>query len=301
MLVWRGHRTKVRSVAFSPDGRRLASAAERTVGVKLWDPTSGAAAGELKGGRGHAAGVAFGPDGARVATVSSYLTIWDAHALRPLSMGYGPQCYHGPAFAPGGAAVAATGWDQVSVWDAPATPRPDTLAAGRANWGPDVVLHAPGAYTRFTSVAFDPTGARVAANGLNRAVVWDRATGAVRHSFPHPKSDVLSAVAFAPDGETLAYSQGKAAVLQPLDGAEQVVLAGHALFVRAIGFTPDGRTVMTAASDGTVRFWDAASGAPGRVFDWGIGRVYSAAFAPGGLTCAAGGEDGRLVVWDVDA
>src|SRR5262245_33350053 len=79
-----------------------------------------------------------------------------------------------------------------------------------------------------------------------------------------------------------------------------VVLKGHTLFVRAVDFTPDARTAMTAASDGLVRFWDAATGKQTRVFDWKIGKLSSAAFSPDGLTCAAGGENGQIVVWDVD-
>lgn len=299
MLVWSGHKTKVRSLAFSPDGRRLASSAEQ-VSAKLWDPTSGAAVAELKGHWGNTSGVAFSPDGTMIATATagSYVVLWDAGTLRPLSAGHAAGARHGPAFAADGGSVAGTGWNEVSVWSVPAMPYPDELKySGRR---PDVVYLAKGIRGRFDSVAFDPSGRWLAANGSLRAVVWDRATAAVVREIPHADTNAQTVVAFAPDGR-LAFTHSKVVEIHSLDGgAEPVVLVGHKLFVRAIGFTPDGATVMTAASDGTVRFWDAATGAPGRVFDWGIGRVYSAAFAPGGLTCAAGGEKGQLVVWDVD-
>jgi WD40 repeat protein len=58
--------------------------------------------------------------------------------------------------------------------------------------------------------------------------------------------------------------------------------------------------MMTAGSDGMVRFWDPVSGRELRSLSWGIGKVYAAAFSPDGLTCAAGGEKGQVVIWDVD-
>jgi WD40 repeat protein len=53
--------------------------------------------------------------------------------------------------------------------------------------------------------------------------------------------------------------------------------------------------------DGTVRLFDSTTGAETRSFDWSIGPVQAAAVSPDGTLCAAGGDDGHLVVWDVDA
>jgi WD40 repeat protein len=50
-----------------------------------------------------------------------------------------------------------------------------------------------------------------------------------------------------------------------------------------------------------VQFWDAATGEPLREFDWSIGNVTALAFAPDGLTAAAGSDRGQIVIWDVDA
>ena len=58
---------------------------------------------------------------------------------------------------------------------------------------------------------------------------------------------------------------------------------------------------MYAGADGFVRFWEAAAGAELRSFAWGIGKLYCAAFSPDGLTCAAAGDKGQVVVWDVDS
>ncbi len=53
------------------------------------------------------------------------------------------------------------------------------------------------------------------------------------------------------------------------------------------------------ATDGTARLWSVPAGEPAGAYDWEVGRLAAVAFAPDGMTCAAGSEDGQVVVWDV--
>ncbi len=110
------------------------------------------------------------------------------------------------------------------------------------------------------------------------------------------------AVAFTPDESRVCVAFGHRAAVWRLDdmAPPPVKLRGHKQQVRAVGFLPGGGTVLTAAMDGTVRLWDADAGTELRSFDWGIGKVRVAAVSPDGTMCAAGSDDGRLVVWDVD-
>ena len=62
----------------------------------------------------------------------------------------------------------------------------------------------------------------------------------------------------------------------------------------------DGRRLVTASHDETVRVWDVAARNEVKVYDWKIGLVSALAIAPDGLTCAAGGTRGRIVVWDAE-
>jgi WD40 repeat protein len=69
---------------------------------------------------------------------------------------------------------------------------------------------------------------------------------------------------------------------------------------RAIAFAPDGRTFATGADDGIV-WWRDYDGTAFREFRWDVGEIHALAFSPDGLTCAAAGLKGKVVVWDVDS
>ena len=67
-----------------------------------------------------------------------------------------------------------------------------------------------------------------------------------------------------------------------------------------VAFTPDGGSLLSAGWDGSVRWRDVRSGAERAAYRWGIGRLLALAVAPDGMTADAGGEDGRVVIWDLD-
>jgi WD40 repeat protein len=309
MLVWNAHNNKkVRCLAFAPDGSALASAAERIATVKLWNPTTGEASGELNGRAGYVSGVAFSADGALVATttMNANVLIWDAGTRAVIGRPFAFNARYAPAFAPDGPALAAGGNSGVPVWNDPGTihPPPPPDARG-GEWRPNTTYRFDGGSLtdRFDSVAFSPNGKWLAAHGPFRAVIWDREKPdkPVR-VIPHAiESDFLSCLAFSPDSERLALGFERNAEIHAVSGkAKPVKLTGHTRFVRAVGFTPDGRTAMTACGDGLARLWNAETGELLRTYDFGIGRLYSGAFSPDGLTCAAGGETGQIVVWDVE-
>lgn len=311
MNTWKTRAETVHGVVFSPDGTRLATYGDADRYARLWDPLTRkeVAAFETPGEKvgtfePFVNAVAFSPCGRYLAVAGA--TIGDNHpSVRIWELATGavvvPDLYPagppvGMAFTPGerpGLLIADCNRLNYFV-DALAT-KPDTKPK-LYNRGPD--RKAP----KCSRVYFAPDGKRIATNGRPKAVIWDAKTLKPLFVRDHTKSPQNGPAAFDPDSRVLAVAHGTKVDLWPFEepGADVIELVGHKMPVWAVGFLRDGQTVQTASSDGTVRLWDRATGTERSCYDFGIGKVYCAAFAPDGLTCAAGGEKGRVVIWDVE-
>jgi WD40 repeat protein len=300
-----GHTETVWGVAFSPDGRLLATASGDST-ARLWDPATGEQLRTLTGHDGGVLGVAFSPDGRLLATASGDNTarLWDPATSEQLRTLTGTLTGHtdwirAVAFSPAVRMLATASDDNTArLWD-PATGRClHTLrgqtalvrALARAN---DRALWVVG-------VAFSSDGRMLAtASRDNTARLWDPATGKRLRTLTGHDGGVLG-VAFSPDGRLLATASldNTARLWDPATGKQLRTLTGHADTVRGVAFSPDGRLLATASLDSTARLWDPATGRCLHTFHGHDGGVLGVAFSPDGRLLATASSDNTARLWD---
>jgi WD40 repeat protein len=327
LVVQTGHSDDVYSVAFSPNGRILASGSVDNT-IKLWDSASGSELRTLVGHHHVVASVTFSPDGLRLASGSQDGTvkIWDVASGRELQTLAGHRGYvNSVAFSPNGRTLASGGEDgMVKLWNA-ATGRELQTLTGHPHdvssvaFSPDGRMLVSGGWQAvilwkvangsrektfsggaFMSVAFSPDGKTFAAGEQSSIIrLWDvakgtelRTIGAAGHS--------VSSIAFSPDGQILASSgtDKKIKLWSPADGRELRTMVAKDMF-KSVVFSPNGKTLASGSYSKTVTLWDVATGQRLRDLTGHTKKVASVAFSPDGHTLAVGLWDDTVKIWDM--
>lgn len=287
MILLEADPSPVYALRFSPDGARLA-AGTRNGGLTFFEhyaPAGGPA--QLLMTPVNA--IDFSPSGAAMATgtgVGWFARTVDgkpAHPRTPSRSVTGVKFVTESLLAVGIGDRSRAGAGQVELWDVPRkTMREPRMTA------PEGVR----------ALDANPERKRLAwAEWGRRACVWDVETA----------TPVIIPLAGAPSAIALDATANRVAVAVKWDAVvfdcvtrrEQFALKGHKGILAALAFTPDERAAISGSWDGTVKFWDAHTGAETASYDFGVGRVTALALSPDGLQLAAGGEAGKICVFDV--
>jgi WD40 repeat protein len=306
-------------VAFSPDGKRLATATGDMT-ARIWDMSSNRELLTLRGHRDPVYGVAFSPDGRYLATASGDKTVrlWNTAGGQELLTMPG----NAAAFSIDGSRIGIAGADQTAkVLD----------TTGH------VLLTLRGHADQVLGVAFSPDGKRLATASRDKtAKVWDAVSGQQLMTIQHDASvvqvifspdgtrlgtrgtleetvrvwDAVSGrplltlpgwdLAFSPDGSRIATGQSDntAKVWDTASGQELLALRGHSYSVLGVAFSPDGKRLATASRDKTAKIWDAVSGRELLTLRGHVDDLSDLAFSPDGRRLATAGWDDTARLWD---
>lgn len=311
-----GHTSSIWSLAFTPDGKTLASGGDDRT-VCLWDLETGKLRSSTRVDKWSIRGLAFAPNGQTLAFAclqvgqSSEIRLWDLATRREHTLWGHTDAVAALAISPDGKTLVSGGHDHaLRFWDA----RPSPWNQLRE---PQPGLNAPIIF------ALAPDGRTLACAEQKTIKLWDLSTGREQatlegHALP------VQALAFAPDGQTLASGEGQP--LSSKDGAlpesspgviklwdcatgkERSTLRGHAHGIYALAFSPDGRLLAAGGGRsnqaGEVKLWDLGTHQERLTLRGEEYPFRTVAFAPDGKCVAAGSGDiwsnlsSKVWLWD---
>ena len=294
----------VHSVAYSPDGNTVA-AGSLDSGVRLWDTQTPKLKAILTGHTSIIDTVLYSPDGKIIATTAggtdNTVRLWDAGTGETKAVLTGYTHINALAYAPDGKTIATTGAyrsNSLQLWDAQTKKLRTTYTE-----------HTEG---NLSSIVYSPNGNTIVAVNLsdNTVRLWNAETGKHKATFKHadPKREYdISAVAYAPDGQTIAvvggyYKHHKGTVyLWHVQARKRKIIYEGPDYISAVAYSPDGRTIATGSWNSKIQVWHTVTGEeliarPTKH----KGGVESLAYAPDGQTLATGGgyRDDIVQLWD---
>jgi len=280
-----GHSSWVQSVAFSPDGKFLASGSYDNT-IKIWNINTDE---EIRTLTGHGKGinsVAFSPDGKFLASGSddNTIKIWNINIGREIRTLAGhSNSVTSIAYSPDGKFLASACSSSTKIWDALTGKEIKTF---NYNHGGNFV-------------AFSPDGKLLAGGNIDNTIkIWDIHTGKEIKTLSGHSSWVQS-VAFNVNGNLLASGSNDHSIKiwDIHTGKEIKTLKKHQNSVKYITFSPDGKFLASGSWDNTIKIWDVHTWKNIKDFKGHDKGVQTLAFSVDGNLLASGSTDKSIKIW----
>lgn len=299
-LTLGGREARVLSVAYSPDGRRIATTSiDKTATV--WETATGRKTLTLRGHNSNVTSVDFSPDGRRIVTGSFDNTarVWDAATGHELFAVEAPGFITSVAFSPDGQRIL-TGNRLALDWLRTPVKPGVTLKMWEAGTGRELFALGDQA-SGVATVAFSPDGQRFASGGLDGVLcVRESATGRELLTV-NSYSSKLTSTAFSPDNQRVATTSDEDQTIKIWEvssGRALLAFTGHSRGITAVDFSKDGLRIATGSRDHSAKVWDAATGRELLTLKGHGDEILAVAFSPDGQQVVTGSSDRTAKVWD---
>jgi eukaryotic-like serine/threonine-protein kinase len=308
LVTYSGHADRVMGLAWSPDGKYIASAgADKT--VQVWDASTGKTIISYSEHAEWVKAIAWSPDGTRIASGGADMLVhlWDVMTGRTVLVYRGhSNIVSTLAWSPDGKYIASSGYDRtIAVWDA--------FTGDEFGF-----YHGHAPQNMINAVTWSPDGRCIASASDDKTVhIWtvEHIRGIIFKQRRFSRKNIfiytrhtgwVKAVAWSPNGKRIASGSWDNTVhlWDPINGHFFYVHSEHSSWINAVAWSPNSTRLATASNDGAVHVFDANTGRElftKRTFFTYEGHrddVKAVAWSPDGTRIASGGCDGLVKVWD---